>query len=49
MARDTRESSSQVVDAHHVLIKRGDDRVYVITVTATDAAGNQAARRIAVR
>ena len=49
VARDTRESSSQVVDAHHVLIKRGDDRVYVITVTATDAAGNQAARRIAVR
>ena len=49
MTRNSRESFFQIVDAHHVLLKPGEDRIYWITVTATDAAGNQAARRIAVK
>ena len=47
--RDGREAFWQIVDAHHIVIKPGDDRIYVVTVTATDAAGNQSARRIAIR
>jgi rhodanese-related sulfurtransferase len=42
------ETWSQPVDEHHLLV-RSDSPFYWITVTATDAAGNQSARRVLVR
>ena len=43
----------QVVDAHHVRLRAeragdGGGRVYTITITATDAAGNTSARAVTV-
>ena len=42
-----------IIDAHHVVLEADregrDDRIYTITVVATDAAGNQSARAIALR
>lgn len=43
----------EVVDAHHVRLRAeraggGDGRVYTITITATDAAGNSSTRSVAV-
>jgi rhodanese-related sulfurtransferase len=43
----------QLVDAHHVYLRAeragGDDRMYWITVVATDGAGNQSASSLGVR
>jgi rhodanese-related sulfurtransferase len=51
-SRGPRRFDAQVVDAHHVLIAagldQGDELAYLITVVATDAAGNQSALSIEV-
>lgn len=44
----------EVLDAHHVRLRAersgvGDGRVYTITITATDAAGNSSTRSLTVR
>ena len=44
----------QIVDSHHVRLRaerslRGDGRVYTITLTCTDAGGNQAEATVSVR
>jgi hypothetical protein len=42
-----------VIDAHHLLLRsersgKDSDRVYTITVTCTDASGNQVVRTVTV-
>jgi hypothetical protein len=42
-----------VIDAHHLLLRsersgKGNDRVYTITVTCTDASGNEVVRTVTV-
>ena len=52
-SRDGRLADARVVDAHHVLLAAdlddGERRTYVITVAATDAAGNRSDAPILVR
>jgi len=51
--RGDREPDWQIVDDHHVLLRaereHGDERLYTITVAATDEAGNRSASSVVVR
>jgi hypothetical protein len=46
---DAQGLDPQVVDAHHLLLAADVEREYLITVVATDPAGNASASSIAIR